>query len=111
MGAVGLDGEVAVGLLEGSHEGGIDLQGGFAASEHDEAAGCIGGDGAYDVGCTHLGIGIVAGVAEGATEVASTEANKDSGAASVPSFALEGIEDFVDAVHAADGILLFNVSL
>jgi len=98
MRPVGLYGNIEPFAVEGVDERVVDLQRRLSAGEHDEGAGAPLADGLDDVVDGHLAIGLEVGVAERTPEVAAAEPHKDGGTARVTSFALERIEDFVDAI-------------
>ncbi len=102
-GAVGFNGKPVAACFESLCEvKEVRLKEGFAAGKDDVLAG-EGGDALEELveGEVHLGGEV--GVAPGAGEVATREANEDAGFAGVGAFALEGLKDFVEGKHSVSG--------
>lgn len=90
------------GLLKPVDKGRVNVQGGFSAGEHDERGAGTGSRG-NDLIVRHQIAGLMQGVAEGAPEVTSGEANEECRDSGVVSLSLQGVENLVDFSHRHRG--------
>ena len=98
---VGFNRDVVASSMELVNEIAGDEERGFASCEHHLACGERVDGGEYFL-LAHQLVSLVLGVAEGATQVTTREADENARRTCVETFPLEGIENFVDGEHGID---------
>ena len=99
--AVGFNRDVVASSMESVNEIAGDEERRFASCEHHLAGGKRVDGGEYFL-LAHQLVSLVLGVAEGATQVTTREADENARRTCVETFPLEGIENFVDGEHGID---------
>ncbi len=85
--------------LQCTHQRGVDLQRRFAACQHQKAATAPLADCVDNLAGGHLPVRREVGIAERTAKIAAAETHKDGSTPRVPPLTLQGIEDFIDAIH------------